>query len=71
MPMTALRLAPSQYTWPPFPWTILAISTMCSSKIPRVFGFVIMMAATSSSITSATAAGSTTPCAPDFTGTTW
>ena len=28
MPTKALRFAPSQYTWPPFPWTIRAISTM-------------------------------------------
>ena len=69
-PMMAFRLAPSQYTCPPLAWTMAAISAMCSSNSPSVLGLVIITAATWSSITAATAAGSTTPRGPDFTGTT-
>ncbi len=71
IPMIALRLAPSQYTCPPLSWTTSTISAMCSSNSPSVLGLVIMMAATWSSMTSATAFGSTTPWGPDLIETTW
>src|SRR5699024_5750353 len=38
MPRSALRLAPSTYTWPPPSWMILEISSMPCSYTPCVDG---------------------------------
>ncbi|MBA7680465.1 hypothetical protein ES703_88781 [subsurface metagenome] len=69
MPISAFRLAPSQYTNPPFLCTISAISVIFNSKMPSVLGFVSIIAATSSSISEATVSLSTIPSLLDFTGT--
>jgi len=46
------------------PWTILAISPTLLSKTPSVFGLVIIRAATSSVMASATTCGSRMPLGP-------
>ena len=63
-PSIAFRFAPSPYTRPPFACTTSQISPMWRSKIPSVFGFVIMSAATPSSIAAATVSGCRMPSAP-------
>ena len=69
-PSSAFMFAPSPYTSPPFAWTISAISWMWLSKIPRVFGFVSMIAATSSSIAARTVSGWSRPSGPEASWTT-
>ena len=48
MPRIAFMFAPSRYSIAPASWIILAISTMCASNFPTVFGLVTITAATSS-----------------------
>mmetsp|Transcript_16055 Transcript_16055/g.54722 ORF Transcript_16055/g.54722 Transcript_16055/m.54722 type:complete len:229 (+) Transcript_16055:694-1380(+) len=44
-PTWAFMLAPSMYTWPPFVWMMLQISSMPSSYTPWVDGYVTISAA--------------------------
>ena len=43
-PTSALRFAPSRYTWPPFSCTTAQISRICSSNTPCVDGYVTINA---------------------------